>query len=163
MSSFTAPVRPVKVNRLQPVAVIGRFVGGATPDDLLAGCAILEIEDANELTSYWTVADVDRRSGVITGFAVRKFGSGEVYHLPRDLSSCDCPDRTYRPDRPNGCRHMAALRQALLTAAVDLPRPVVIDRKTERDDITGGYPCDDDGPDAFDGCIDLAAARGGLL
>jgi hypothetical protein len=48
-------------------------------------------------------------------FRLVKFGTGEQYDIPRDLSSCDCPDRVYRPDRPGGCRHMQALRQALRT------------------------------------------------
>jgi hypothetical protein len=39
-----------------------------------------------------------------------------TYHLPRDLSSCDCPDGTYRCERPGGCKHRKALA-ALLRAA----------------------------------------------
>jgi hypothetical protein len=27
--------------------------------------------------------------------------------------SCDCPDATFRPDRPVGCKHVKALRAAL--------------------------------------------------
>jgi hypothetical protein len=36
-----------------------------------------------------------------------------VYDLPPDLSGCDCPDRTHKPERPGGCKHMVALRLAL--------------------------------------------------
>jgi len=39
-----------------------------------------------------------------------------TYHLPRDLSSCDCPDGTYACERPGGCKHRKALA-ALLRAA----------------------------------------------
>ena len=38
-----------------------------------------------------------------------------AYDLPLDLSSCDCPDATYRGERPGGCKHrrgLQALRQA---------------------------------------------------
>ena len=28
--------------------------------------------------------------------------------------TCDCPDATFRPDRPGGCKHVNALRSALL-------------------------------------------------
>jgi hypothetical protein len=38
-----------------------------------------------------------------------------VYDIPSDLSSCDCPDATYNPERPGGCKHrkaLVALRQA---------------------------------------------------
>jgi hypothetical protein len=27
--------------------------------------------------------------------------------------TCDCPDATFRPDRPGGCKHAVALRAAL--------------------------------------------------
>ena len=33
-----------------------------------------------------------------------------VYDLPLDLSSCDCPDATYRSERPGGCKHRKALQ-----------------------------------------------------
>ncbi len=32
-----------------------------------------------------------------------------AYDLPADLSSCDCPDATYRGERPGGCKHRKAL------------------------------------------------------
>ena len=35
------------------------------------------------------------------------------YQLPADLSSCDCPDATFRPDRPGGCKHRRALAKLL--------------------------------------------------
>jgi uncharacterized Zn finger protein len=38
-----------------------------------------------------------------------------MYDLPADLSGCDCPDATYHPERPGGCKHGAALRAALAT------------------------------------------------
>ena len=39
---------------------------------------------------------------------------GVTYDMPADLSSCDCPDDTFR-ERPEGCKHrraLAALRAA---------------------------------------------------
>jgi hypothetical protein len=37
-----------------------------------------------------------------------------MYDLPADLSTCDCPDKVFNPDRPGGlCKHQAALRAAL--------------------------------------------------
>jgi hypothetical protein len=66
-------------------------------------------------TAYWTMAIyVGERC---TGFRLTKYGTGEVYDLPRDLSTWDCPDYTYRPNRPGGFKHMEALRQALPTVA----------------------------------------------
>jgi hypothetical protein len=32
-----------------------------------------------------------------------------VYDLPLTLDSCDCPDATYRSERPGGCKHRKAL------------------------------------------------------
>jgi hypothetical protein len=90
-------------------------VGGATRRDLLDNAAVLSVTDlgTGEESAYWceAVYDGDR----LACFRLRKFGTGEQYDLPRDLSGCDCADRVYRPQRPGGCRHMAALKQALPT------------------------------------------------
>jgi hypothetical protein len=51
--------------------------------------------------------------GNVAGYRLTKFGGGRRYDLPADLSACTCADRTHRPDRPGGCKHMAALRLAL--------------------------------------------------
>ena len=85
-------------------------------------------------TAYWCLAVYD--AGRCVAFRLVKFGTGEQYDLPRDLSSCDCPDRTYKPERPGGCKHMVALRQALPTVTSAGPVPKKPDRKTERDEIT---------------------------
>ncbi len=42
---------------------------------------------------------------------------GAMYDLPADLSGCDCPDHCHHPERPGGCKHMAALRAALAALA----------------------------------------------
>lgn len=44
-----------------------------------------------------------------------KRGEVTCYDLPADLSSCDCPDATYRGEREGGCKHRRAL-SALLAA-----------------------------------------------
>jgi hypothetical protein len=36
-------------------------------------------------------------------------GVPTCYDLPSDLSSCDCPDSVWCPDRPEGCKHRKAL------------------------------------------------------
>ena len=98
---------------LEPVTVRARFFGGATAKDLADGCAILSIRDGDGESSYWCEAVYDGESFI--GYRLRKFGTGQQYDLPPDLSNCDCGDRTHRPERPGGCRHMAALPQALPT------------------------------------------------
>jgi hypothetical protein len=118
----TSPCAPARVNPIRqrkpplPVSVAAHFVGGATRQDLLDGAAVLSITDqaTGDEAAYWceTSFEGDR----LLGLRLRKFGGEEpAYDLPADLSSCDCPDRTYRAERPGGCRHMAALRQALPT------------------------------------------------
>jgi hypothetical protein len=87
----------------EPVSVRARFAGGNLAD----GSAILSIRDGDGESSYWCEA---LPAG---GYRLRKFGAGRRYELPADLSGCTCGDRTHRPERPGGCKHMAALRQAL--------------------------------------------------
>ena len=139
MQSVTAPRPRVKSARkpLAPVQVTGSLITGLGTGlaDLFDGCAILEIDDARELTSYWCSASTDVE-GRITGLHIQKFATGEKYDLPATLDDCDCPDAIYRSHRPGGCRHQVALRQALVSVVRDnapapLPRP---DRKSQRDE-----------------------------
>jgi hypothetical protein len=110
---------------LLAVNVAAKFVGGATRQDIIDGAAVLSIATGDDTdrdeTAYWCKAVFDGER--CTGFQLTKFGTGEVYDLPRSLESCDCPDHTYRPARPGGCKHMAALRQALPTAGKDNRAP----------------------------------------
>jgi hypothetical protein len=107
------PIRSRKP--LQRVAVIGRCE--ASISDLIQGVAVLTIINGDhtdlDVRCYWCKAVLDR-DGKISSFELTKFGSGVRYDLPADLSDCDCPDHTYREERPGGCRHMQAMRQALL-------------------------------------------------
>jgi hypothetical protein len=102
---------------LVAVQVTARFVGGVTRQDVMDGAAVLSIVTGDETdrdeSAYWCKALFEGER--CTGFRLTKFGTGESYDVPRDLSGCDCPDRSYRPDRPGGCKHIAALRQALPT------------------------------------------------
>jgi hypothetical protein len=104
---------------LEPIQVQAHFVGGAARRDILDGSAVLCIVSGDDTdrdeTAYWLIAlyEGDR----CTGFRLTEFGTGDVYDVPRSLDSCTCGDATYRPDRPGGCRHQQALRQALPTVA----------------------------------------------
>jgi hypothetical protein len=130
MSSLTAPrpsVNPITPARrerkpLLPVQVTARLVGGATRQDLIDGAAVLSIStgddtDLDEM-AYWLTAlyDGDR----CAGFRLIKFGTGDVYDVPRSLDACTCADATYRPERPGGCKHQQALR-LVLPALAELP------------------------------------------
>jgi hypothetical protein len=103
------------------VNVRAYFVGGTSRQDVVDGSAVLSITDlgTGEEAAHWLAAVFT--GGRCAGFRLRKLGGAGAYELPRDLSSCSCPDRAHRPGRPGGCRHMAALRQAL--PAVGRPAP----------------------------------------
>jgi hypothetical protein len=73
---------------------------------------------------------IDARSGICringslygviffpTCYEVKRIG-GPIYHLPLDLSSCDCPDATFASARPGGCKHRKAL--AVLLRAIGM-------------------------------------------
>jgi hypothetical protein len=104
---------------LKPARVVARFIGGATKQDVVDGSAVLAIvhgdDSDRDEQAYWVRAlyEGDR----CVAFVVTKFGTGDRYRLPRSLATCSCPDGTHRPGRPGGCRHAAALRQALPTVS----------------------------------------------
>jgi hypothetical protein len=104
---------------LAPVNVTGEFVE-ARAEDLLHDCAILEIRDEDKGGSSWYWAGLVQTGGHIVGIKLCKWGEGwqeRPRHLVTidegEMAACDCGDGTFRPDRPGGCRHIAALRQAL--------------------------------------------------
>jgi hypothetical protein len=124
--STTTPLRPPRQRKpLLPVLVLGRFLGGASDEDLDAGAAVLEIEDADgTLTSYWCRAIRDR--GGVVGYRLTRFlaDGGEVYDVSAEgAPTCCCPDATFRPQRPgpykhgSNCKHVVALMQALRSRA----------------------------------------------
>jgi hypothetical protein len=117
-------VRPPRQRKpLMPVNVTGVFEPGVMPHHLLHGCAILTITDANKPEAeresfYWATAIL--AGGHLVALDLQKFGRklGEDHHrVSLDPLSCDCEDATYRPDRSGGCRHVNAVRQALVELA----------------------------------------------
>src|SRR5581483_11499362 len=105
----------------EPMSVTAYLVGGASREDVLHGAAVISITDniTGDEQAYWLEALFQHPTdgGKCVGFRLRKFGSAEVYDVPRALDSCTCADATFRPDRPLGCRHQVALRMALVTVA----------------------------------------------
>jgi hypothetical protein len=51
----------------------------------------------------------------LVGFRLLKAGTATMYDVDTAHESwrCDCPDAVHHPERPNGCKHLAALRAAL--------------------------------------------------
>ena len=99
---------------LEAVQVNAEFVGRTSRQDVCDNAAMLSITDAvtGDEKIYRTQAIFDGETCL--GFRLT-FAQSEPYFITRDLSRCTCPDNTHRPGRPGGCRHMAALRQALPT------------------------------------------------
>lgn len=134
MPTVPAPAARVNPSRmrkpLSPVHVAARFVGGATLQDILDGAAVLSIATGDETdrdeSAYWCLALFQGEKCV--GFRLTKFGTGEVYDIPRSLDCCDCPDATYRPERPGGCKHQQALRVALPTVRNATEHPCSVGR-----------------------------------
>jgi hypothetical protein len=78
------------------------------PTDSHPGCLVV-----ND-TAYLVIALHDGRG--LLGYQLKK-ADGTHYDLPADLSGCDCPDATYHPERPGGCKHRKALAAALKALA----------------------------------------------
>jgi hypothetical protein len=110
---------------LLPVQLLAVSCDG-TIADLVAGHAIFVITTGDATDSdtrvYWLKADLDH-AGHVTGFELTQFLTNHRYRLPADLGSCDCLDHTFREERPGGCKHQQALRQALLAVVMRPPRP----------------------------------------
>lgn len=114
---------------LVPVQVTGRF-GSLTADlqALRLGTAVLFLTDltTGEETLYW--AKGVSEGGILAGIVLEKLDGGKhpdgymVRLKGENAPACDCPDACYRPDRPGGCKHLAAVRQAVATLAADLRR-----------------------------------------
>lgn len=107
---------PRQCKPLLPVQVEGQFIDGQ-PASLRDGVAVLEIREPDAITLYWTQLLTVDGHGVgcrLTKFLAHCDGNEpNVYDVNLIDGTCDCPDGIYRPERPGGCRHLVALRQAL--------------------------------------------------
>jgi hypothetical protein len=63
---------------------------------------------------------------------------------------CDCPDSTYRPDRPEGCKHQRALAAALRA----------LERTPPRCPTCGDHGYVPVGPDEMAPCLDCGDLTG---
>src|SRR5262245_66693325 len=121
MQSVSRPKSP-----LNPVAVIGRFLQPPIcPCEIVpqGKPGVLSIDGTPYLVSY--VGELPPEGEpIVYGYAITK-ADGTVYHIDTQTRwgqwQCDCPDATYRGERPGGCKHVAALRQALARAATPDP------------------------------------------
>jgi hypothetical protein len=106
MATVTDPRNPIKVRKAtRPATGLCRWL--SKPNAQHEG-GVLAING----TRYELLPLYDGQ--VRVGYRLLK-ADGTMYDLPADLSGCDCPDATYHPERPGGCKHGAALRAALAT------------------------------------------------
>lgn len=88
---------------LAPVAVESRWVRQLFTNDLDAKTGCLEIGGQ----FYGVIA-------LPIGYQlVKRDGTTYEIELDTQYPSCSCPDHTYRPNRPGGCKHLVGLKAAL--------------------------------------------------
>jgi len=91
----------------RPAQGVARWL--TRPDHHMVG-GVLEVNGQSyELLPLYSGAET-----VLDGYRLLK-GDGAMYDLPRDLSTCDCPGHTFRPEQP--CKHMLALKAAFARLA----------------------------------------------
>src|SRR5262245_39646143 len=72
------------------------------------GTGVLAINGTN-----YTVTALRGPDGVAGYQMVKADGTAYDVCTSEGRWTCDCPDATYHPERPGGCKHAAALRAAL--------------------------------------------------
>ena len=79
------------------------------------GAGVLEIRKGGRADLYEVVAF--REAGALVGFRLQKTTGGKegLYDIDcrTEPWTCDCPDATFHPERPGGCKHVLALKAAL--------------------------------------------------
>jgi hypothetical protein len=81
---------------------------------------LLLIETDHICTVYMLSVVVNQ--GAVAGFRLTK-SDGKVYDIDPAHWTCDCPDGTFRQNRPGGCKHGRAVRAALARIGIQLPAP----------------------------------------
>jgi hypothetical protein len=69
--------------------------------------------------------------GVLRGWALARLGSGEVYHVNCEAAdwSCDCPAFVFTAHKRGPCKHVSALRAALLAIGWTDPSAVLAEAR----------------------------------
>jgi hypothetical protein len=111
MATVTDPRNPIKTRKAtRPVSGTCRWL--TRPNANHEG-GVLEING----TAYEILPLYD--DDVRVGYRFLK-ADGTMYDVGSAEAhgwSCDCPDATYHPERPGGCKHTSALRAALAALA----------------------------------------------
>ena len=109
------------------VMVIFGATGDLTARKLIP--ALYNLARSNLLSREFAIVGVGRSTYNLEQFRqamgdkLQKFATGEQYTLPATLDDCECGDATWRSERPGGCKHQQALRQALVAVAAEKAKP----------------------------------------
>jgi hypothetical protein len=107
MATVTDPRNPIKTRKAtKPATGLCRWLNKPNPQH---EGGVLAINGTRY--ELLPVYDGDAR----VGYRLLK-ADGSI-DLPADLSGCDCPDTSYYPERPGGCKHASALRAAFAALA----------------------------------------------
>ena len=75
------------------------------------GTGVLAINGTN-----YTLTTLRDQTGIVGYHLVKSDGTTYDVCTSEEDWTCDCPDATFHPERPGGCKHVAALRAALKVA-----------------------------------------------
>jgi hypothetical protein len=75
------------------------------------GTGVLAIDGTN-----YTLTTLRDQTGVVGYHMMKADGTAYDVCTSEEHWTCDCPDATFHPERPGGCKHVAALRAALKAA-----------------------------------------------
>jgi hypothetical protein len=126
MSTVTLP-RPIRQHKpLPPVRGSARWL--TRPDGRGRGQLVIHTEaGVDRLYAVEPVVD----GGAVVGWAFTRLGSGEVYHVNVQAAdwSCDCPAYTFTAHNRGPCKHVSALRAALLAIGWSDPSAVLAEAR----------------------------------
>ena len=109
MATVTDPRNPIKARKAaRPAAGVCRWL--TKPNARHEG-GVLQING----TAYEVLPLYDGEA--LVGHRLLK-ADGSMYDVDAATWRCDCPDATFCPERPGGCKHSVALRAALKAAGL---------------------------------------------
>ena len=113
MATVSDPRNPINTRQAtRPASGLCRWLSKPNADH--SGGVLQVNGTAYELLPLF--ADADGK--VLVGYRLLK-ADGTMYDVDttQEPWRCDCPDATYHPERPGGCKHATALRAALSALA----------------------------------------------
>jgi hypothetical protein len=113
----TVSPAPRKIH-VATVPATGTLRWAVQPTETHPGCLVITTLDrrtGQPVSQAYLVSPVCD-NGRLVGWTLRKT-DGARYDIPANFSTCDCPDFTFHPERPGGCKHQKALAAGLKALA----------------------------------------------